>query len=112
MRKHLLSRARAIISATGMALMCLVIAGSTSGMAQIIYNSIPNPLPPNDFSQPFQAQQTAEFGDLIQFGPGGRSLGPITLIMSNFAKKSTWAGTGTTWSHPLTLTLYNRSRGR
>jgi hypothetical protein len=72
-----------------------------------IYDSIPAPLPPNVPSVGYQATQTAEFGDLIQFGGTGRALTHVTLVMSDWALASTYGSTNPTWSHPITLNLYN-----
>ncbi len=91
---------------------CLLIAVSpVVARAQVIYDSIPSPLPLNVPSLGYQATQTAEFGDLIQFGGTGRTLAQVTVLMSDWAQASEWpsypgAG-GATWSHPLTLNLYN-----
>lgn len=80
-----------------------------------IYDSIPSPLPGNVPSLGFQANQTAEFGDLIQFDGGGRLLSQVTIVMSDWALASDYpsypgAG-GPSWSHPLTLNLYNVDHG-
>lgn len=72
-----------------------------------IYDSTPAPLPPNIPSVGYQATQTAEFGDLIQFGGTGRTLTQITLVMSDWALASTYGSSSPTWNHPITLTLYN-----
>lgn len=90
---------------------CLLVAVSpVVAHAQSIYDSIPSPTPPNVPSLGYQANQTAEFGDLIQFGGAGGALAQVTVLMSDWAKASEWpsypgAG-GPTWSHPLTLNLY------
>src|SRR3954464_2846551 len=90
----------------------LLIAGAplTAG-ASIIYDSIPGPLPPNVPSLGYQATQTSEFGDLIQFGGTSRTLKRVTLVMSDWALASDYpafpGSTGPTWNHPLTLNLYN-----
>ena len=76
----------------------------------VIYNSIPGPsLPPNVPSLGYQATQSAEFGDLIQFAGTVRALSTVTLVMSDWALASDWPSfnTGPTWTHPITLTLYN-----
>jgi hypothetical protein len=83
-----------------------VAAGATA-----IYDSIPNPLPGNVPSLGYQAVQTAEFGDLIQFAGPGRTLSQITIVMSDWALATDYpafpgAG-GPTWTHPLTLNIYN-----
>lgn len=72
-----------------------------------IYDSIPTPLPPNVPSLGYQATQTAEFGDLIQFGGTGRALTQVTVAMSDWALAADYGSSSPTWSHPLTLNLYN-----
>lgn len=88
----------------------LLVAGSPLG-ASVIYDSIPAPLPPNVPSLGYQATQTSEFGDLIQFGGTNRTLKQVTLAMSDWALASDYpsfpGSTGPTWNHPLTLNLYN-----
>ena len=74
----------------------------------IIYNSIPGPsLPPNVPSLGYQATQSAEFGDLIQFAGAGRSLTTVTLVMSDWALASDWPSFNPSWTHPITLNLFN-----
>src|ERR1700719_1208523 len=79
--------------------------------AAVIYDSIPNPLPGNVPSLGYQALQTAEFGDLIQFDGTSRALSQVSIVMSDWALASDYpafpgAG-GPAWNHPLTLNLYN-----
>src|SRR6266850_8516216 len=88
----------------------LVVLGATSAFAQTgtpVYNNIPNPLPPNVPSLGYQATQTSEFGDLIQFAGTDRSLTTVTLVMSDWALASTYSSMSATWNHPITLNLYN-----
>jgi hypothetical protein len=74
----------------------------------VIYSSIPGPLPPNVPSLGYQATQTSEFGDLIQFAGTNRTLTQVTLVMSDWALASDYPSlTGPTWNHPITLNLYN-----
>jgi FG-GAP-like repeat len=77
----------------------------------LIYNSIPGPLPPNVPSLGYQAQQTSEFGDLIQFSGTDRTLTRVNVVMSDGALASdypTYPGAnGPSWNHPLTINLYN-----
>ena len=49
-----------------------------------MYSSIPATLPGNVPSQPFEAQQTSEFGDRVKFavGTGGR-VRSVTVVMSS-----------------------------
>jgi hypothetical protein len=72
-----------------------------------IYDSIPAPLPPNVPSLGYQATQTSEFGDLIQFGGASRALTQVTLVMSDWALASTYGSSSPTWNHPISLNLYN-----
>ncbi len=88
---------------------------SAFSQGQVIYNSIPDPLPGNLPSQPFQAQGTGEFGDRVQFSAGsGRSLLTTTQTMSSWACESgAWYSgncattPGATFSHPITLNIYS-----
>ncbi len=95
---------KALCGAALAALLATAPAGATT-----IYDSIPNPLPPNLPSLGYEATSTAAFGDLIQFASGSRSLTSVDVTMSNWAKESTYEplGTSTGYSVPLTLTLYN-----
>ena len=78
-------------------------------VASSIYNNIPGPLPPNVPSLGYQATQSAEFGDLIQFAGTNRLLTQVTIVMSDWALASDWPSfnTGPTWNHPITMALYN-----
>lgn len=95
----------------------------------VIYDSIPSPEPPNLPSLGYQATQTDEFGDMIQFAGTDRLLTDVTVGMSNWALRSTYMtetspGVWTPQSgydhvvmnadgyyHTLTLTLYEVSGG-
>lgn len=57
--------------------------------ASVVYDSVPSVLAPNYPSQPFQAQQTREFGDYVHLGGVDRVLTTITVTMSDWALKST-----------------------
>ena len=84
--------------------------------ASVIYDSVPAPLPPNVPSLGYQATQSSEFGDLIQFAGTERTLKQVTLAMSDWALASDYpsfpGSSGPTWSHPLTLNLYNVDKQR
>jgi hypothetical protein len=77
-----------------------------------VYNALPISLPPNLASLGFQATQTAEFGDYIHFGGTNRVLQTVTVTMSDWAMYSTYAsddrysGNLTSWTHPITLNIY------
>src|SRR5262249_812888 len=80
-----------------------------ASLSTVAYNSIPGPLPPNLPSLGYQANQTAEFGDLIQFTGTSLAVTHVTLVMSDWALASDWPSfnTGPTGNHPITLNLYN-----
>ncbi|MEO7362299.1 MAG: hypothetical protein ABI120_18355 [Gemmatimonadaceae bacterium] len=72
-----------------------------------VFDNIPALLPPNMPSQGYQCCQVAELGDLIQLGGTARRASSATVIMSDWAKNSTYpllpaAG----FNHPITLTIY------
>jgi hypothetical protein len=93
--------------AAGLSAASFTPATASSG---VYYNSIPSPLPPNVVSLGFQATQTAEFGELIQFAsPANRALTQVMVVMSDWALASDWPSfdTGPTWNQPITLILYN-----
>lgn len=88
------------------------------GQGYVIYNSIPAPLPGNLASQPFEAQQTREVGDRLQFAAGGRKLTKVTQTMSSWACQSgSWyegdcmTTPGSTFTHPITLNIYSVGPG-
>ena len=59
--------------------------------ATIVYDAIPNPLPTNMPSQPFQAQQTSEFGDYVHLAGTNRLLRTVTVTMSDWALYSDYS---------------------
>ena len=73
-----------------------------------VFNSIPDPLPGNLPSQPYQAQQAAEFGDHIQLAGTSRNLSSVTVTMSSWARHSEYPNLSEVgFAHPLTLNIYN-----
>jgi len=67
--------------------------------AVAVFDDLPATLPPTLPSQPFQAQQTAAFGDRITLAPGtGRHAAEATVILV------TWSTAA--YAHPITLALY------
>jgi hypothetical protein len=99
------------IARTVLRLLLLVTCSPVFAGASTIYDSIPNPLPGNLPSLGYQATQSSEFGDLIQYAGTGRKLKSVTLVMSDWALASDYpsfpGSGGPTWNHPLTLNLYN-----
>jgi hypothetical protein len=87
--------------ALGVAILTMPVWGST------IYNDIPGPLPPNVPSLGYQANQTDQFGDLIQFAGTNRVLNTVTVVMSDWALAADFGSMSPTWNMPLTINLYN-----
>ncbi len=88
------------------------------GQGQTIYNSVPAPLPGNVVSLGYEATSTAEFGDRVQFGGTYRKVTKVSQIMSSWGcEAGGWNTTnctttpGATFSHPITLNIYNVGPG-
>jgi hypothetical protein len=111
------------ISALGLVLggggLSLAIFGSAHAVTpQVVYDSLASVSPQTNYpSQPFQAQQTNEFGDYVHLSGTARILNTVKLTMSNWALQSTPANqawctnnpsscdsTGYTW--PITVNIY------
>ncbi|HRE00895.1 MAG TPA: fibronectin type III domain-containing protein, partial [Ilumatobacteraceae bacterium] len=77
----------------------------------VAYDSIGLNPQGNYASLGYQATQTSEFGDLVEFAPGPRTLDDITVQFSSWACE-TGSGTsclttpGSTFDHPITVTVY------
>ena len=95
----------------------LALATTSFAATSVVYNALPDPLPPNAPSQPFQAQQTFEFGDYVHLGGTNRILSTITVAMSDWALYSDYTGdirylgNSSTWTHPITITVYSNHLG-
>jgi hypothetical protein len=76
-------------------------------MGGVIYDSIPSPQPGNVPSVGYQATQTAEFGNLIDFAGTYRDLTSVTVLMSDWALASTYGSSSATWDQALTFNLYS-----
>ena len=102
-------RGRKFVGAAALAVVSLAVVGATSARASVVYDSIPTPLPPSIPSLGYEATSTSQFGDMIQFAPGSRSLTSVDVTMVNWATESTYEPVGTSagFNVPLTLTLYN-----
>ena len=98
----------------------LAIFGATQAFGQTaIYNNVPNPLPGNLPSVGYEANGASEFGDRVQFSLGtGRFLTTVVQTMSSWGCQTGHWNTGncfttpgTTFSHPITLNIYNVGAG-
>jgi len=111
MTRRIPKLAAAMLAAT---IVSAVAAGTASAEKTVVYNDIPSPLPGNLASQPFQAQQAAEFGGQVEFLAGTWKNPIVTVTMSSWAcVTGNWnkgdCGTpkGSTFSWPITVSLYN-----
>jgi hypothetical protein len=94
------------VSFLASAALAVLISASTSATAQIIYNSIPSPLPGNVVSFGPEANAFSELGDGIIFKAGtGRMLSTVKVILSDWACTSGhWYGDNTTANGPACVT--------
>jgi hypothetical protein len=117
MRKRIMTLIVALAAMSMMGFNALSASAATA--KPIVYNSIPKNLAGNYPSQPFQAQQTSEFGDRVAFATGTTDkLKQVTLVMSSWAcQAGTWNGgdcvttPGAKFKVPITLTVYNDAGG-
>ncbi len=105
---------RKLLGSTLLALTGLLLASVALASSSVVYDSLPSVSPPTNYpSQPFQAQQTNEFGDYIHLGGTSRILDSVTVTMSDWALYSDYTGDvrysadSTHWSHPITLNVYS-----
>ena len=106
-------RIKTVSFISSVVLVTLFATASAFGQGNTIYNVIPSPLAGNYPSQPFQAQQASEVGDRAAFVTPGRALTTVTVTMSSWACQTghwtTFCTTapGATFSHPITINIYN-----
>lgn len=92
---------------------------ASAAQADVIYDSIPSPLPTNLPSLGYQATQTSQFGDEVQFAGHARNLTQVDITLSDWAMYGTYGDQTTAsftssssgWSTPLTLNLYGVGAG-
>ena len=89
-------------------------AGDARATGTVMYSSIPAALPDNVVSLAFEGTQAKEFGDRVSFVAGsGSKLGSVTVVLSSWGcEAGAWytgncaTTPGATFSHPITLNLY------
>ena len=92
---------------------------AVSANAEVVYNSIDNPLPPNVPSEGYQCCSTAELGNIVTPTFSGGTFTSASIVMSDWATKSTYPsgwGPVTTvdpagFTVPLTLNIYSVGAG-
>jgi hypothetical protein len=99
--------AAALLAATAVA---AVAAGAAS--AGVVYNNIPKPFPAGMNSWPFQAEQTSQFGGLVQFKGNALEDPTVAVGLSSWAcQQGTWqsgcvTAEGATFPEEVTLSIY------
>jgi hypothetical protein len=96
----------------------LLFAPQAHALGPVVYDGIPSPLPGDAvLSLAFEAGSTQEFGDLIQLSSPG-IVGTVEVVLSSFGcEAGHWYSgdcattPGATFSHPITLNLYNAGAG-
>lgn len=104
---------------TAFLFVALFSATQVSAQGITVYNNIPSPLPGNLVSLGYEATSTSEFGDRIKFstGSGGNLLTATVTLSSWGCENGTWNSAncsttpGATFSHPITLKIYNVGNG-
>ena len=89
----------------------LLLAGlAGQAFAGTVYSNIPAVLDHNYPSLGYQATQTDEFGDRINLAGTDRGLTSITVTLSSWARSEDY-GFATSFSHDLTLNVYDAGSG-
>ena len=97
-------------------LLLLCIVATSKAQTVTVYNSIPNPLPPNVASEGPEAYAFSELGDGLNLaGPEGRTLDRVTVVLSswgcqngNWYTKGTCVTTaGATFAQPITVNVFS-----
>jgi len=111
MKKRLSWFMSLLLVVVGMAIFDVPIARATFETS-IVYDTIPNPLPPNMPSLGFEASQISEFGDYVHLAGTNRALKTVNVTMSDGALNSSYPSMPAAgWSHPITLNIYNAVPG-
>jgi hypothetical protein len=92
--------------------------GALALSTPVVYNSIPSPQPGNVPSEGGEAYSFAELGDQVEFSSSGGVVSSVDVLMSSWGCESGhWfddtcqTTAGATFSHDITLSLYNVDPG-
>jgi hypothetical protein len=95
--------------------LCAVVAQAGD---KVVYNSVPNPLPPNVASAGPEANAFSELGDAVQLTVNSGTLKEVTFVMSSWACQSgSWNGGNCVtkgdakFKQPLTINVYSVNDG-
>jgi hypothetical protein len=91
----------------------LAVAAGAASAGEVIYNTIPSPLPGNFASIGFEATQTSEFGGQVEFAGTARKNPKVYVTMSSWGcEMGTWfeknckTSMGGKFAWPITLNIY------
>ena len=110
---------RAVLAVLATAGLLLGVAASANAMVtEVIYNSLPSPLPGNVPSQAFEATSTSEFGGAVELANPSKAITKVTVGMSSWACQSGGAedgscvsAVGAKFEWPVTLKVYGIGPG-
>jgi hypothetical protein len=109
---------RAAIVAALVSAALLPASAFAANPTEVIYNSIPSPLPGNVPSQAFEATSTSEFGGAVEIAAPSKAITKVTVAMSSWACQSGGAedgscvtATGAKFEWPVTLHVYALGAG-
>lgn len=96
----------------------LLLFNSYAFASSVVYNNIKNPVPGNVVSLGYEATSTSEFGGQVEFAGLDRENPKVTVLMSSWGCESgSWYNAncvttpGATFTHPITLNIYNVGAG-
>lgn len=112
MKKGIISKLLTALLMVGL-LFSILPSQQAQAATEVVYDAIPAALAPSYPSQPFQAQQTFEFGDYINLEGPNRRLQTISVTMVTWAYQATYPEMidSTGWDHPITMNIYNVTPG-
>ncbi len=106
------------VALVGVCAAALLAAGGALAAGTPVYDSVPAPVPGNVPSQAFQATQTSEFGDQVTLAGTNRLVTTVDVLLSSWGCESgAWFSSdcvtapGATFTHPITVNLYNVGSG-
>ncbi len=113
-RTAALLAAAALVFAGGLGLALTSLSPAGAAVTTAVYDSMPDPLASSYPSQPYQAQQTAEFGAKIQFAAGLRNFEDADVVLNSWAcETGSWnlgdcvTTPGSTFNQEVTLNIYD-----
>lgn len=103
-----------LVFAGGLGLVLTNINSASAATTSAVYDAVPDPLASSYLSQPYQAQQTAEFGAKIQFATGSRTFESVNVVLNSWAcQTGSWnlgdcvTSPGATFNQAVTLKIYS-----